>query len=219
VIQSDARSHEVLREEILADAHRQAKRMIRNAERDAEALIAKANEESDQERRQRLATAEETAERKRVLALASVPVEVGRMRALRVEQELQVLRKRVRDRLSTREGLDYGQLLVSLATDALQQMEGDAFVLELSKRDVREFKDSLPAAVLKRLGNRPIRLVVSDATATVEGGVIVRDSEGRQVWDNSLEARLDRLWPLLRNQLAECVESRPPASPSSGGRP
>ena len=36
----------------------------------------------------RLAEAEEAAERKRILALASVPVEVGRMRALRVEREL-----------------------------------------------------------------------------------------------------------------------------------
>jgi vacuolar-type H+-ATPase subunit E/Vma4 len=209
-----------LREEILADAHRQAKRLIRNAERDAEALIAKANEESDEERRRRLATAEETAERKRVLALASVPVEVGRMRALRVERELLLLRERVRDRLSARDGFDYDRLLVSLATDALQQMEGDAFVLELSKRDLQDFKDSLPAAVLERLGNRSIRLAVSDAPATVENGVIVRDSEGRQVWDNSLAARLERLWPLLRNQLAEYVDTRPPASPpSSGGRP
>jgi vacuolar-type H+-ATPase subunit E/Vma4 len=208
-----------LREEILADARRQAKRLIRNAQRDAEALIAKAEEESDEERRQRLATAEETAERKRVLALASVPVEVGRMRALRVERELQTLREQVRDRLSARDGLDYGRLLVALVADALQQMEGDAFVLELSKRDLRDFKKSLPAAVLERVGNRPIRLAVSDAPAKVENGVIVRDSEGRQVWDNSLEARLDRMWPLLRNQLADYVETRPSASPSSGGRP
>jgi len=31
--------------------------------------------------------------------------------------------------------------------------------------------------------------------------VIVRDAEGRQVWDNSLLARLERFWPVLRREI------------------
>jgi vacuolar-type H+-ATPase subunit E/Vma4 len=34
------------------------------------------------------------------------------------------------------------------------------------------------------------------------GGVIVHDAAGRQVWDNRLAPRLERLWPELRRQLA-----------------
>jgi vacuolar-type H+-ATPase subunit E/Vma4 len=39
--------------------------------------------------------------------------------------------------------------------------------------------------------------------AAIGGGVIVRDVEGRQRWDNSLAARLERLWPAIRRRVAE----------------
>jgi vacuolar-type H+-ATPase subunit E/Vma4 len=32
---------------------------------------------------------------------------------------------------------------------------------------------------------------------------VVTDAEGRQTWDNSLEARLERMWPDLRNRIAD----------------
>jgi V/A-type H+-transporting ATPase subunit E len=198
----DTRSDQVLRDEILADAQRQAQRLVRKARREADALVAKANEESEQERDRRLGAAQEAAERTRRLALATVPVETGRMQAARVERELQSLRDQIRERLLKRQGLDYGDLLVALAAEPLARMEGSAFVLELSPDDLRDYGRELAAAVAARAGRPNIRLTVADTPVKIQGGVIVRDAPGRQIWDNSLESRLDRMWPMLRSQLA-----------------
>jgi V/A-type H+/Na+-transporting ATPase subunit E len=203
VNRSDSSSHEVLREEILADAVRQAERLVRKAEREAKALVAKATDESEQERRQKLAAAAATAERQRILTLATVPIEIARAQAARVEQELLGLREQVRQRLRTRQGFAYGEVLARLAAEAVARMDGDRFVLELSEEDLPKFGAALTAAVPARAGRPQITLTLSDAPAKIEGGVIVRDPQGRQVWDNSFAARLDRLWPQLRNQIAQ----------------
>ena len=92
MVQSETSSQDVLRDEILADARRQAERTIRKAEREAQAVIDKAKAESQQERDGKLAMAHAAAERKRTLALATVPIEIGRLRAARAEQELTTLR-------------------------------------------------------------------------------------------------------------------------------
>jgi V/A-type H+-transporting ATPase subunit E len=200
---SDTKSQSVLRDEILADAQRSATRLIRKAERDAGALVDKATADSQQERSAKLEAARTSAEHGRTLMLATVPVEVGRMRAVRVEQELQQLREQVRQALQQLSDADYEQTLASLAARALAQMEGEAFVLELSAHDLQTCGQKLPAAVLQRVTAPGIAVTVSTQPAEIGGGVIVRDPEGRQVWDNSLEARLDRMWPLLRNEIAD----------------
>jgi len=211
---SDSSSHDVLREEILADAMRQAERTVRKAEREAKALVAKATDDSVQERHSKLAVAEATAARQRTLTLATVPIEIGRSRATRVEQQLLTLREQVRGQLAARRGGETADTLVRLAAEAVTRMEGDAFVLELSPPDLQDFGASLAAAVQARTGRPQVTLIVSDVPAKIGGGVIVRDPQGRQVWDNSLGARLDRLWPLLRNKIAEHLGRDTRAEPS-----
>jgi vacuolar-type H+-ATPase subunit E/Vma4 len=201
VNRSDSSSHEVLREEILADAVRQAERMVRKAEREAKALVAKVTDESEQERRSKLAAAEATAERQRILTLATVPIEIGRSRATRVERELLALRDQVRERLLARQGFAYGETLERLAAEALARMEGDAFVLELSANDLQQFGASLAGAVAARVGRPHVTLTVSDEPAKIAGGVIVRDPQGR---------------PLLRNKIAEHLGLDNRAEPSGG---
>jgi len=203
VAQSDTSSQEVLRDEILADARRQAERAIRKAERDGQAAIDKAKDEVDQERNEKLAAARQLAERKRMLALATVPVEIGRMRAADVEQTLGTLREQARGRLAARQGFDYGRTLAALAADAISRMAGDAFVLGLSAADHKAYGETLVEQVQASAPRPDLSLTVDPQPAGISDGVLVRDPDGRQVWDNSLTARLDRIWPLLRSQLAE----------------
>ena len=212
--QSDTSSQEVLRDEILADARRQAERAIRKAERDGQAAMEKAKSEAEQEREEKLATAHAAAERKRSLALASVPVEIGRMRAADVEQALRSLRERARQQLADRQGFDYGPTLALLAAEAIARMDGDAFVLGLSAADHSDYSKTLAAEVQARIERPGVSVTVDPQPADIAAGIVVRDPEGRQVWDNSLAARLDRLWPSLRSQLAEYLGLQAGAEPS-----
>jgi len=212
---TETTSHEVLRDEILADAQRQATRLIRKAEREAKAIVDKAISESQQERDGKLAAARAEADRKRMLALATVPVEIGRMRAARIEKELGAIRDQARARLRAREGFDYRKTLEVLAAEALARMEGDTFILALSEQDCRQFAARLPEPVQKRARRPHLTVTIDDQPAPISAGVVVRDPPGRQVWDNSLEARLDRLWPLLRSQIAAHMGFQA-STPSSG---
>jgi vacuolar-type H+-ATPase subunit E/Vma4 len=216
VDRTETSSHDVLRDEILADAQRQAQRLVRKAEREAAALVDKAVAECEQQCQEKLAAAQAAAERHRALTLATVPVEIGRMRASRTERELVALRESVRGRLVDRTGFDYRESLLALAAEAIARMEGDAFVLQLAAADLKSHGPALAAAVAARAG-RPDATVHLDAEpGDISGGVVVRDLQGRQVWNNSFESRLDRLWPLMRNKIAEHLGLQSITQPAGG---
>ncbi len=194
---------QVLTEEILADARRQAERLRRRAERDAKHTVEEAEREAKADRSERIEKARAEADRRRRLTLASVSVEKGRLRAARIEEALDGVREAARERLLAREGYDYREMLARLAAEPVRHMEGQAFVLELAEADRDAFGPDLAAAVRRRAGRDGLQVTLADEPAPIAGGVIVRDAEGRQRWDNSLAARLERLWPALRRRVAE----------------
>ena len=188
----------VLREEILADARRQAERTVRRAERDAEDALAQARKEADADRDSRLDAARREAERRRNLVLAAIPVEEARMRAQRIEEVLEAIRDEARRRLAERGGEEYRRTLVRLAAEAVSIMAGEQFVLELGAADLKAVGNGLADDVRKTVGRQGLQITVAPEPADIETGVIVRDADGRQVVDNRLAARLERLWPALR---------------------
>ena len=193
---------QVLTDEILADARRQADRLRRRAERDAKQTVEDAEREAEAHRNERLEKARAEADRRRRLTLASVPVEEGRRRAARIEEELQGIREAARERLLAHEGYDYRAALVRLAAEALAAMDGKTFVLQLAEADRDALGPGVAAAAGDRDGREGLQVTLADEPAPIAGGVIVRDGEGRREWDNSLQARLARLWPALRRRIA-----------------
>jgi len=203
VMSPDASPQDVLREEILADARRQAERTVRRAEREAEDALQEARKEADADRASRRDAARREAERRRNLVLAAIPVEEARMRAQRTEEVLEAIRDEARLRLAERGpsgagGEEYRRTLVRLAAEAVSNMAGERFVLELGAEDLKAVGNGLADDVRKAVGRQGLRIAVAPEPADIETGVLVRDADGRQVVDNSLAARLERLWPALR---------------------
>ena len=194
-------SQDVLRQEILADARRNAERITRHAERDAQRLFQETQAEADRNRRQRLDDAHREAQRRRELLLATIPVEEARMRAERTEAVLDAIREEAEKRIQAREGFDPRETLVRLAAEAVPQMQGERFILELGPEDLRAGGKDLADQVRRRLSPKKPEVTVAPEAAKIEAGVIIRDDEGRQVWDNSLGARLARLWPAIRQRI------------------
>jgi len=198
---TDQISTEKLREEILADAGREAEKIVMRGRQDSEALLANAAAEADRLRRERLDEANAEAARQSELILATVPVEIDRLRAARIEALLATIYEEAGDQLLAREGFEYRKTLVALAAHAILRMEGDAFVVKLSEADQAALGDALAQEISGRVG-RPVKITISSAQDISEGGVVVEDEEARQVWDNRLLKRLERLWPELRRQIA-----------------
>jgi vacuolar-type H+-ATPase subunit E/Vma4 len=201
---ADDKPPETLRTAILADARSQAEQMLRQARGEAEELLAKAAAQADKMRQERLEAARVEAARRRTLQLARIPVEAGRRRSTRVEILLQTIHDDARTQLASGDGIDGRRALVTLAAEALGPMTGDVFVVKCSPPIARQLNGD--AGVLqeieRRAGRSGLRLTVVEDATVGDGGVIVEDAEGRQVWDNRLVARLARLWPQLRRQVA-----------------
>jgi vacuolar-type H+-ATPase subunit E/Vma4 len=209
---------DVLRDEILADARRQCERAARRAKREADAIVAKAEDAAKQARQEQIEAAEGEAARRRERVLATVPVEMRRLEAARVEEALVHIYDAARERLRKREGFDYRGTVAALAAEAIEQMEGTRFVVALCPEDRRAFGEALIETVRRKVGRDGLELSLADAPEDVTGGVVVRDATGRRVWNNSLGGRLDRLWPALRNTIADENAMQEPGG-TSGGTP
>lgn len=195
-------SPEALSEEILAEARRESDALIQGARRAAEDILAKATAEAAKVRQERLDQARGEAARRKELILATVSVESGRLRAARAEALLDSIHETVRQWLASRDRVEYREILVRLAVEALNRMAGDSFVVKLSVADHGAFGRGLADEICRRAGRSSLNITVAGEPSMTENGVIVTDAEGRQVWDNRLPARLQRLWPELRRLVA-----------------
>lgn len=210
----DQNSTEVLREEILAAARREGEEIVSRARQDAEVFLTSAGGEAERIRQEQLDQARAEAARQSELILATVTVETGRLRAARVEALLESVYEEACQRLVAREGFEYLETVIGLASHAISQMAGDGFVVKLSEADQTILGDGLAEEIAHRVG-RPVSITISYEPGITESGVIVEDTEARQVWDNRLVKRLERLWPELRRQVA--VEATFVPKTGSGG--
>jgi len=192
---------EILREEILLDARKEGEEIVLRARQDAEGFLSRAAAEADQARQELLDQARIEAARRSELILATVSVETGRLRGARVEALLDSVYKEACRRLMAGEGFDYRQTVIALASHAISQMAGATFVAKVSEEDHAILGDGLADEIAHSVG-RPVSIIISQEPGITGGGVVVEDAEARQVWDNRLAKRLERLWPELRRQIA-----------------
>ncbi len=194
-------SPEVLQQEILAEAGRACDEIIRRAQSESATLLAAAAVEADKINREKTNSARVEAARRRELMLATIPVETGRLRSARIETVLENIRGEVRRQLLAR-NFDSREAATALAAEAIRQMPGTDFVLKISADDHARFGDGLEEDVVRRSGRSPLNLRISADPAMTGGGVVVEDADGKRIWDNQLQSRLERFWPELRRQIA-----------------
>ncbi len=189
-----------LANEIKEMARRESDGIIAAAEAEAAEILAGAESAAAKARREILASALAAAARRREVMLAAVPGEAGRLRADFREAVLDSIKSRVPG-LAGEEAEREGKaaVLAGLAAQAVRRMEGAAFIVTLDAADSGA-AGTLAAEIEKLAGRGPLEIKIEEK-AGLGGGVIVRDAEGRQRWDNSFKARLERLWPDLRGRL------------------
>lgn len=211
-------SPELLREEILAKARKEAEKIVLLARQEAGAISANAEAEANRVRQEQLDETRTEAERQSELILATVLVETGRLRSARVEELLGSLYEEVCQKLEAREGFDYRQTVVSLASEAINRMAGDTFIVKISGTDNVLLGNDMTRDIAGLVG-RPVTITLAEGNDMTGGGVIVEDGDGRQAWDNRLLKRLERLWPEIRRQIAIEAAFVPKISASGGDTP
>lgn len=209
-------SAERLREEILEQGRKESDEILRRASEEAARLLAAASDESRRMFDEIIDAGRAEALRRREVIEATIAVETGRLYTGRVESLLQSLREAARQRLMSRDGLPYRDILAGLAARAIGRMSGQAFVLTFSESDRPLLDDGFLEEVARRVGRPGLHITYSFDSAIVAGGVCIETADSSQIWDNGLLSRLERMWPELRRQVA--VEaSLVQTSPSEGG--
>ena len=199
---SESSGPELLRREILQEARRQEEEILRRAQETAARVRAKAEQETEQLRKEKLDGARADAKRRREAILATVSVETNRMRLARIEKLLQEIRDGACQRIANEDGFSRRDALAGLSARALGSMAGERFVMRLSGADLQELGDPLRNEVQRRrTGARGDLRLEADPEAR-KGSCVLLDEEMRQRWDVGLPARLERLWPELRRQIA-----------------
>lgn len=191
--------------EIVAQARHAAEETVREARERGDALIAAAQRAAEAKAERALAAARREAERRRNQLLATVAVETNRIRDTHTEALLTAVRDEIATRLVPEALPDYRAVVVALVADALRHMDGNEFTVALRPSDVQAWGEQFALDVAAATGlAHPVLNVVGDPT--IASGAIVRDRCDRQIWDNRLASRLDRMWPELRGQIADRCE-------------
>jgi len=199
--QTQQNSPDALCAEILADATRQGGQIRHRAETEAASILSNAASEAEKVRSKTIEHARITAKKQTEMILETVKVERRRMHSARVEALLESVRDEVRRRLRPADA-EAREIVVALAAEAIGQMPANDLVARISVADQSAFGNGLAEEIIRQARRPQLRLTIyADATLT-SGDVTVQDTDGSQFWDNRLQARLQRLWPELRRQIA-----------------
>ena len=203
-LNSGLKAKELLCGEILAQARAEGAEILRQAEAGAAEILKRAGDEAQKARRGILEAAAAEAARRKELMLAAVPIEESRLRSAKIETLLQTIRGEAGRRLLEPAGgaAERKRTLIELAAEAAGRMGEGAVALKLSPADFREHGAALASAVAKRAARPEREILVSGDQSVADGGVMAGDALGRQVWDNRISQRLERMWPELRRQIA-----------------
>ena len=190
-----------LADEILADANRKAERARQRGEREAKKILGKARTQAAEAAAKILVTAQGRADRMSLALMATFETEAQRDLLDAREAELDKLFDAARARLADKAAYGYPGVLAALAAQAIEAMGVDRVVVELAEADRHIADVAWLGQVRSRVG-RDVTIDVSDAAAPIAGGLIVRSADGRLLYDNSFAARIERLRPELRRELA-----------------
>jgi vacuolar-type H+-ATPase subunit E/Vma4 len=206
-----------LEERILEDGRKKADPVKRRAQRKADKIVQDAKEEAEKRREQMIREAEEEAEQELQRTLARAELEAENVRRRAREAVLQEARRIACDKLQqlAKSG-DHIESIALLAVQSLQAMRGEQFELVVAEREKQARGEQILEAVTERADeqlDREFNIRLAAETLSGTGGLIVRRSDGEEICDQTFPARIQRLWPQIRTEIAtdllENVEQQP----------
>jgi len=194
-------SEQLLSDEILQDAQKKAERALKKADRRAKQVVADAEKDAEAALDRAREAAHRRAQRTANSIMATLEQEMRRNLLDVREAELSALFDAALDRLSDRSGYDVADVLATLAAEAVAAIDSDTIILALNAGDRAIATDAWLATVRDRAGYGGA-LIVEGVPAPIDGGVVARSGDRKKLYDNSYAARLRRLRPTLRQDIA-----------------
>jgi len=189
--------------EVIGDVQKEAEAIIAAAENEAKETLRLAKEKADRTYHAILIEANEKAEAEKHKIASITEVEL-RNRLLQTKEELvdEAFEKATTKLKRYVETKEYEIYLLNLIEDIAKKMEQKVLVLEVNTRD----KSYLTEVILKKLSKKAkTELKFSEQTSNSIGGCKVQTEDGKIVYDGTLDNRLQELKPELRAKIAKSL--------------
>ncbi len=175
----------------LEEAYKEALQIIDSAEKES---VAKASEIPHSKERQA-----ETL-RRRIIGSAELKARNLSLQVLEeaVNRVFDESLKKMEDQSSMK---NYGKSLKMFLEEGVDAIGGEEFTVVGRSAD----KDLLKKVSHEVEKEHNIKIKIASETLESRGGVLVKNSDGSVIYDNTIEARLERLKPLLRKQISEIL--------------
>jgi V/A-type H+-transporting ATPase subunit E len=180
---------------VLNEAQTEAEQVLAEAQAKAQAVRERAQEQASAERTEILVRTSREAERLRSQAVASAQLKARTAELERREKLLDGVFDAARQQLSDLpQRADYDQIARELLRQALISLGADAARIRADERTQAVLTDKVLAEMSAESG-----VQVTHGTPLEHGlGLIVQTADGHRQYDNTLEARLERLQKTLR---------------------
>jgi vacuolar-type H+-ATPase subunit E/Vma4 len=187
------------RNKILQDAKTKATKIIENAEGEAEKL------KRETEMHVRTVVASELrAVTDKIVGESHLQ---GRKKMMETRQEiLESVYMEAEDRLriiaKDETKVNYSKVLTQLVAEAVTAIGGNEFIIQAKKPDLPYLKDNLD-----KLGEEigKVSLTISDAPIDIIGGVLIRNTLGTKIYNNTLDGRFSKLKQELEAEIAQKI--------------
>jgi vacuolar-type H+-ATPase subunit E/Vma4 len=180
---------------VLNEAHAEAEQIMAEAQANAQAVRARAQAQASAERAELLARASQEAERLGSQAVASAQLQARTAELERREKLLNSVFDAARQRIAdVPQQADFEQIARALLRQALINLAADTALIRADERTRAALTDQVLAEISAEL-----RVQVTHGAPLEHGvGLIVQTADGHRQYDNTLEARLERLQNALR---------------------
>jgi len=181
-------------EKILQNTEQQIVSSLQEALKSSQATIANAQVSLEQEYDKILAEGKKEAEKLEKQIVGNADLDSRNKQLLLVEESIEkVFEKAIAKLQTTDRGSDYSKLISTLLQESIDAIGTSEIIVQTSSKDksvVQSLLSKFPGATLS-----------SDLIDCL-GGIRVQSKDGTMKFDNTIDARLDRLKPLIRKDIA-----------------
>jgi vacuolar-type H+-ATPase subunit E/Vma4 len=198
---------EKLRSQILQDARLKAEQIIRESEQEAQIMIEAAKKEAQHQRDEIISRARMETE---VIKRKIISSELQRSRWKILEEKNKLIDEVFKEaweeisRIANVNG-EYKPILEGLIAEAIKALGVNRCIIKLSEKDKKRFNlDKLEFDVTKML-NMNVKISWNENSLDALGGAVVSTEDGKISFNNTLDARFERVERKLFFEVAKIL--------------
>jgi len=196
---------DALSEEAIAKAQREAEQILQRAQRVSERDLEKAREQAERIKSARLEQIKARLALEKKQTLSRIQLDARKKRMTWKEEWVRAIFQKALSRLASMPRDEaYKEILKASISEGIAILNKDSVRIVLNEKDRPLFDRKFHKALSNGL-DRPITLTLSQETHEASGGAIVQSEDGSVSFDNTFEARLERMKDALRGEVAEVI--------------